>query len=93
MTLRRRPHRELRDAYRFPGFTPSRTIRGIFGDPQARIVTLTRRPKKPSAAPVAGPRVRGTTDSRDGSAIFRVATCAFTSSSTCGGSTAGGAAA
>ena len=31
----RPPKRELRDAYRFPGCTPSRTIVSIFGDPRA----------------------------------------------------------
>ena len=37
MTSRRAPRRELRDAYRFPGFTPSRTVVGLFGDPSARV--------------------------------------------------------
>ncbi len=46
MSTRPPPRRELRDAYRFPGFTPSRTIAGVFGDPRARIVRLTRRAKK-----------------------------------------------
>src|ERR1022692_5278846 len=32
--------RDLRDAYRFPGFVPARIIRGVFGSPQARVVSL-----------------------------------------------------
>jgi len=38
--------RQLRDAYRFPGFVPAATVRGVFGDPLARVVTLRRRQKK-----------------------------------------------
>ena len=29
--------RRLEDQYRFPGFRPDPTVRGIFGDPKARI--------------------------------------------------------
>ena len=36
----------LLDAYRFPGFRPIEEVRGVFGDPHARIVTLVRRSKK-----------------------------------------------
>jgi transposase len=60
MPSRPSPRRELRDAYRFPGFTPQRTVVGIFGDPQARIVTLTRRARKQSAARVVRQSARGT---------------------------------
>ena len=42
--------RRLWDAYCFPGFRPEPTVRGIFGDPQARVITLHRRSKKPRAA-------------------------------------------
>jgi hypothetical protein len=48
----------LCDSYRFPGFTPQRTIVGIFGDPYARVIRLTRRGKKQfvaSAARFIGP--------------------------------------
>src|SRR5713101_3951897 len=44
MPALRRPRR-LWDAYRFPGFQPSPTVTGIFGEPHARILTLTRRSK------------------------------------------------
>ena len=40
------------DAYAFPGFRPQPTVRGVFGDPKARVVTLVRRSKKRSAAAV-----------------------------------------
>ncbi len=42
MPTPRRPRR-LWDAYRFPGVRPSPIVTGIFGDPHARILTLTRR--------------------------------------------------
>ncbi len=40
----------LPDTYRFPGFRPEAVVRGIFGDPKARIVALRRRRKKRSVA-------------------------------------------
>ena len=40
----------LEYAYRFPGFRPSRWVRGVFGDPKARIVLLEREQKKQFAA-------------------------------------------
>jgi hypothetical protein len=59
MRIRHRKRR-LWDAYRFPGFTPSATVRGIFGDPQTRVITLTRRSKKRDAGRVACCITRGT---------------------------------
>src|ERR1039457_3033087 len=47
---RLRLRRQLRDAYRFPGFVPLPIIRGTFGDPHARVVSLKRREKKQPAA-------------------------------------------
>jgi hypothetical protein len=44
--LKLRLRRSLRDAYRFPGFVPAQIIHGIFGNPQARVVSLKRRQKK-----------------------------------------------
>jgi Helix-turn-helix domain of transposase family ISL3 len=38
--------RRLWDTYLFPGFRPEQTVRGIFGDPKARVITLKRRSKK-----------------------------------------------
>jgi hypothetical protein len=40
-----RKQRRLEDAYRFIGFRPDPKVRGIFGDPKARIVQLLRRGK------------------------------------------------
>jgi hypothetical protein len=30
--------RRLWDAYHFPGFRPQLTVRGVFGDPRARVI-------------------------------------------------------
>ncbi|MHB1943994.1 MAG: hypothetical protein ACYCPE_01950 [Metallibacterium sp.] len=38
--------KRLIDAYRLTGFRPLEGIRGVFGDPHARVVTLMRRSKK-----------------------------------------------
>jgi hypothetical protein len=37
---------QLREAYRFAGFFPASTVRGVFGDPQKRVLTLRRSQKK-----------------------------------------------
>ncbi len=88
MTFLRPSNQELRDAYRFTGFVPMRTVHGIFGDPEARVVTLTRRQKKQSAVYVARQHGRGTTGTRDASATFPAGTFGSISSSICGASTA-----
>ncbi|MEP6934733.1 MAG: hypothetical protein ABI988_12460, partial [Nitrospirota bacterium] len=54
-------HRHLGDTYRFPGFRPTPTVQGLFGDPKARIVRLQRRGKNRPAAPVATASEAGTT--------------------------------
>ena len=38
-------HRRLADAYIFPGFRPPQGVKGMFGDPKARLITLVRRGK------------------------------------------------
>jgi hypothetical protein len=43
--------RKLWDTYRFPGFRPAPTVTGIFGDPKARVIRLTRRGKKQFVEP------------------------------------------
>jgi len=53
--------RRLWDAYAFPGFRPLPTVRGVFGDPKARVITLERRSKKRSAAAVVERTWAGTT--------------------------------
>jgi hypothetical protein len=60
MSKTRKPRR-LADTYTFPGFRPLAYVQGIFGDPQARLVTLVRRTKKQSAARVARRIGLGTT--------------------------------
>jgi hypothetical protein len=45
-----RKRRTLSDLYHFPGFRPKRTVHGIFGDSNARVIKLSRRGKKLSAA-------------------------------------------
>jgi len=52
--------RRLWDEYRFRGFSPSPAVKGIFGDPQARVLALTRRSKKRGAARVDGCTTPGT---------------------------------
>ena len=61
MRTPRRPRR-LWDAYRFPGFCPGPTVTGIFGEPHARIITLTRRSK--TACGTCGRVQRGWYDRR-----------------------------
>jgi len=45
--------RGLLDEYRFPGFRPKRSIKGIFRDPKARVIQLQRTQKKRHAVAVA----------------------------------------
>jgi hypothetical protein len=45
--------RQLTEAYRFPSFRPLSIIHGIFGDPKARVVRLSRRGKKQNVGPAA----------------------------------------
>ena len=41
-----RKHKRLIDAYRFKGYEPSEDLKGIFGDPKARVIYFKRREKK-----------------------------------------------
>jgi hypothetical protein len=66
--------RRLWDTYAFPGFRPQYTVRGVFGDPKARVIILVRRSKKTlAAAAIESTRV-GTTDARGAFAICPAAT-------------------
>jgi hypothetical protein len=52
-----RKRRSLSDLYLFPGFRPYKTLHGLFGDPNARVIKFNRRGKKlfaASAAPLIG---------------------------------------
>jgi len=71
-----RKRKRLLDAYIFAGFRPQETVKGVFGDPVARVVTLTRRSKKPRAAPAGECIPTGTTGRFAGCAICLAATCA-----------------
>lgn len=57
-----RKRKRLSDAYRFDGFRPLEELRGVFGDPVARVITLVRRQKKRAARDVLE-HVRVTTTS------------------------------
>ena len=48
------------EGFSFPGFRPSRMLRGQFGDPNLRIVRLNRRSKKQFAAVVGMSNMAGT---------------------------------
>ena len=63
---------------RFRGFRPGKTVKGVFGDPQARVITLARRSKKRPVALVAKCIPAGTTGRCGESATCPVLTCAFT---------------
>jgi hypothetical protein len=73
--------KRLQDLYRFPGFVPLPTIRGVFGDPRAVVITLQRRRKKLSVSAAAKRIAAITTSGHDGSAISPVATNASISPS------------
>ncbi|MEE8403589.1 MAG: hypothetical protein V3R93_07535 [Candidatus Hydrothermarchaeaceae archaeon] len=84
--------RSLLDAYRFPGFRPRATIKGIFGDPKARVIRLERRQKKRRAA-FAAQRTGVFTTGRCGVfGTFPAGTCESTWRWRSAGSCAGGAA-
>jgi hypothetical protein len=67
----RSKQKRLLDAYRFPGFRPLEQVRGLFGDPQARVITLVRRSKKHAAAPAVERIADGTTAGYGRCAICR----------------------
>jgi hypothetical protein len=78
--------KQLRDLYRFPGFVPVPTIRGVFGDSQAVVIHLQRRRKKLSVASAARSIAVTTTSDHDGFAISLVGTNASIWSSCSAGS-------
>ena len=54
--------RSLRELLSVPGFVASARLKGIFGDPKARVVQLRRRKKRPFAQ-IAGSAAGGATTS------------------------------
>ena len=88
----RKKRKRLLDAYRFDSFRPLEQVRGVFGDPKARVITLVRRSKKHVAVPVGGHTRVGTTTKSAGYATYRVATRVCTWNWRFGESPAGAAA-
>jgi hypothetical protein len=64
--------KRLLDSYRFPGLRPLDEVKGVFGDPLARVVTLVRRSKKHAAECVVESSRVGTTDASGVFAICHV---------------------
>jgi hypothetical protein len=73
--------RRLSDTYCFTGFRALEQIKGVFGDPRARVVTLLRRSKKRRAMSVGEFTPVGTTESSEEFAICLAAIPACTLSS------------
>jgi len=67
-------HKRFTDAYRFPGFSPKQEVVGVFGDPKARVIRLTRLEKKLDVRNVVEPIVVSTTTKYAGCEIFHAAT-------------------
>ena len=88
MATSSRRTRRLWDAYAFPMFRPQPTVRGVFGDLKARVITLERRFKKRSAAAVVERILAGTTGARVRFAICPAAIRVSISSSRFGASNA-----
>jgi len=80
--------RRLWDTYSFFGFRPEQTVRGIFGDPQARVITLKRRSKKRLVDVAVASRWGGTTARSAACVIVRAATRGYFWKWKCGGSNA-----
>ena len=69
--------KRLLDEYLFPGFHPAIKIKGKFGDPNARIITLKRRQKKQEVV-VAAKQVEVIMTTKHGLfVIYHVAACGF----------------
>src|SRR5215475_7380828 len=77
--------RRLWDSYSFPGFRAEPVVRGIFGDPKARVITLRRGSKKRRADVAAACRWAGTTARSAGCAICPAGTRGYSWSWRCGG--------
>ena len=81
----KRQHR-LSDAYSFAGCRAKAALRGVFGDPDVRIVSLDRRSKKQCAAAAGEPRKAGTTGASGRFTILPVAGSGLCWSLRCAGS-------
>jgi hypothetical protein len=92
MSAWRARKRRLWDTYAFPGFRPEGTVRGIFGDPKARIIRLKRRSKKRDAVVVGAYIKAGTIARCVVRAISPAATHGYISNLRCDAHVAGRAA-
>lgn len=81
----------LYDAYRFPGFTPEREVKGRFGDRTALVIRRTRRKKKRHVGRAAPSGAAGMIGGLGISAICPAETAVFSSSWTSAASTVGSA--
>ena len=83
--------RRLLDVYQFPGFRPKAKLKGVFGDPKARVIRLERRQKKQGAGVAARGIGVTTTASRGVSEILPAGMCGYTWKWQSAASPAGGA--
>ena len=77
--------KQLRDAYRFPGLVPLAAVHGMFGDPRAVILKLSRRRKKLCAVDALDGVAVTTTTASSKCGIYRAGTDVFTWKWTFGG--------
>jgi hypothetical protein len=70
--------KRMLDIYRFPGFVPLSSLRGVFGDHRAIVIRLRRRQKKRCAASAAKSSFATMTNGLDKYAISPAATDAST---------------
>ena len=80
--------RTLRDLFSMPGFVANVKLSGVFGDRYARVVTLKRRKKRPSAQAAVIAAEAVTINVPAGCATFRWPGFESTLSSSAGASTA-----
>src|SRR5260370_13704396 len=88
MARGRKRRRRLWDRYLFPGFQPESTVRGVFGDPKARVIKLKRCSKKQHAGAAVASRGAGTTARFAGCAICPAGTHGYIWKRRCGGARA-----
>jgi hypothetical protein len=91
MPTSRRP-RLLLDEYRFPGFRPLPAVKGVFGEPGVRVISLVRKEKKHPADAVVGCNALGTTAKSGGFGTSPAAMVGSISTWRSGESSAGGVA-
>lgn len=77
--------RTLPELFSLPGFSAGATLKGVFGDRYARVITLRRRKKRPCVHAVATAAEAVTTNGPARSATCRWRGCASIWSSSAGG--------